>query len=263
MKTYFVRPEFSQLAQFTETLPETFDRIGLVIHNGRNVIKKVNTSEGTFVVKNFKGMYLFNRLAYSFFRRSKAIRSYQHSGILNNNGIMTPPHVAWIDCYKLGLLTQSYFVSVYYHYDTLDQLIQYYNIYDPSYKLSLYRQLAAFALKLHGLGIYHPDFSLGNILVIRTSGDYQFAMVDLNRVKFRQVSYRNALRNFITLRIPQEDMVIFIREYARLANQSPEDSIAIFFQDENRKMSFRRFRRRIRRYTVRPFERMFFSTQLQ
>jgi serine/threonine protein kinase len=259
MKTYLVRPEFSQLQQFTETLPDTFDQTGLVIHNSRNVIKKIITDEGTFVVKNFKGMYLFNRLAYSFFRRSKAVRSYLYSGMLNDKGIITPPHVAWIDCYKLGLLTQSYFVSVYFQYETLDQVIQYYDVYDRSYKVSLFRDLAAFALKLHKLGIYHPDFSLGNILVIRSLSGYQFAMVDLNRVKFKKVQYRDALRNFITLRMAEEDQIMLVREYALQANRSAEGSIAAFLKDQDRKMSFRRLRRKIRRYTLTPLEKLLFS----
>ena len=256
MKTITVRAEFSGLKEFTKSLPQTFDSLGLVIHNSRNVIKKINTREGTFVVKNFKGMYFFNRLAYSLFRKSKAARSYMYSQILNEKGIITPPHVAWIDCYELGLLTSSYFVSVYYPYKTLNEIIQYYSIYDSSYKASLFHSLAAFVHKLHDLGIYHEDLSLGNILVIRALNEYQFALVDLNRIKFGPVDFRNGLRNFTTLRMSPEDLNALITEYARLSGQPPGPAKEIFWKYEKRKSFLRRVRRKIRRYTITQVEKI-------
>lgn len=262
MKAITVRPEFSALKEFTATLPKAFDAMGCVIHNSRNVIRKVDTDHGTYVVKNFKGMYFFNRLAYSLFRKSKAARSYTYSALLNEHGIMTPPHVAWLDCYTLGLLTRSYFVSVYYPYQTLEQAIQYYDIYDPSYKEPLLHDVAAFALKLHQLGIYHEDFSLGNILVIPTTRGYTFALVDLNRIKFRAVSYDKGLRNFITLRASPDDVNAVVGEYARLCGKPVQDAIDLFWKYEQRKMSLRRRRRRFRRYTIGRLERIFDKTHL-
>ncbi len=256
MKTITVREEFLRLKEFTSGLPQTFDRLGQVIHNSRNVIKKINTDEGTFVVKHFKGMYFFNRLAYSLFRKSKAARSYLYSQILNEKGIITPPHVAWVDCYELGLLTRSYFVSLFDPHRTLAETIQYYDIYDPGRKEALYADLAAFILKLHRLGIYHEDLSIGNILVIRTLKGYEFALVDLNRIKFQEVEFKVGLRNFTTLRMHPEDLNYLIAEYARLSGQIPEPSIDIFWEYEKRKSYLRRLRRRIRHYTVKPLEKM-------
>ena len=137
MNAYAVNRDFSAVQEFITALPQTFDDIGLVIHNSRNVIKKVDTKHGTLVVKSFKGMYLFNRIAYSLFRRSKAVRSYIYSGILNAQGILTPPHVGWIDCYRLGFLTHSYFVSVFCPHDTLEKAIQYFNIQPTDQKRAL------------------------------------------------------------------------------------------------------------------------------
>lgn len=261
MKAITVRPEFSALKDFTTSLPETFDEIGSVIHNSRNCIKKVDTNQGTYVVKDFKGMYFFNRLAYSLFRKSKAARSYTYSALLNDHGIMTPPHVAWIDCYTLGLLTRSYFVSVYYPYQTLEQAIQYYDIYDPSYKKKLFHDVAAFALKLHELGIYHEDFSLGNILVIPTTSGYAFALVDLNRIKFHKVDFDKGLRNFITLRALPDDVNTVISEYATLCGRPIKASIDLFWKYEQRKMSLRRRRRRFRGYTIGRLEQIFVRTK--
>lgn len=256
MKTITVREEFLRLKEFATSLPQTFDHQGLVIHNSRNVIKKIHTDQGTFVVKNFQGMYFFNRLAYSLFRTSKAARSYMYSAILNERGIITPPHVASIDCYSLGLLTHSYFVSVFYPHRTLEQVIQYYNIYQDSYKGSLFQDLAAYVRKLHTLGIYHEDLSLGNILVIPTLTGYDFALVDLNRIKFRNVDFISGLQNFTTLRLSPEDLEMLVARYAELCGQAPNTSIAIFWKYEKRKSFLRRVRRKIRRYTVKPLEKI-------
>ncbi len=257
MKTITIRDDFSSLKDFTTNLPRTFDQQGLLIHNSRNVIKKINTGEGTFVVKNFKGMYLFNRLAYSFFRQSKAARSYLHSAILNEKGIVTPPHVAWLDCYTMGLLTQSYFVSVFYAHKTLNEMMEYCANYDPTMTQTLLKHFAAFVLKLHTLGIYHEDLSVGNILVIRKDGGYDFALVDLNRIKFRQIDFMDGLHNFAKLRMSASDLRTVISEYATLRGQDAERAMDEFSRYERRRSYLRQLRRKIRRYTLTPIEKLF------
>ena len=256
MKTVTLRREFSELKEFTSNLPKTFDGQGSIIHNGRNIIKKISTEQGVFVVKNFKGMYLFNRLAYSLFRQSKAARSYIYSRILNEKGISTPPHVAWIDCYSSGLLTRSYFVSVFDPHQTLREIIQYYDVYDPARKASLFHHLAHFVIKLHQLKIYHEDLSLGNILVTRTLKGFDFALIDLNRIKFRDVDFVAGLRNFATLRMSREDLEALISEYARLSGEKPASALKIFWKYENRKSLLRRIRKQIRYYTINQVERI-------
>lgn len=253
MKAYTVRDGFSELKEFMLDLPRTFDNNGVVIHNSRNVIKKIDTGQGPFVVKNFKGMYFFNRLAYSLFRPSKAVRSYNYSAVLNQKGITTPPHVAWIDCYKLGFLTRSYFVSVYAPNETLEQVMR---SSEEGTNPVLLRHLAAFILKLHHLGIYHEDLSLGNILVINKNDGYDFALVDLNRIKFHKINYQKGLRNFGTLRMKDDDLRLVISEYARLSGEDAQSSIETFRRYEKRKTFLRRLRRRIRAYTITPLEKL-------
>ncbi len=256
MISFKVREEYSQLKDFTLSLPDTFNHIGSIIQDNRNIIKKVETSFGTFVVKNFKGMYFFNKLGYSLFRKSKAERAYLYSALLNENNIITPPHVAWLDCYTWGLLTKSYFVSEYFPYKTLKEVLN--SEIDGSYKSSLYHHLAAFTIKLHSAGIYHKDYSLGNILIIPTDKGFDFALVDLNRVLFsRKISFRKGLRNFTTLGISPEDMNMLISEYAKLSGQSPDAALAIFQKEKKRESDMRKLRRSIKRYTVTPLEKIF------
>lgn len=253
MTSYIVREGFHDLKDFTTNLPKTFDHRGVVIHNSRNVIKKIDTGGRLYVVKNFKGMYFLNRLAYSLFRSSKAVRSYNYSALLNQKGIRTPPHVAWVDCYTLGFLTRSYFVSIYSPNETLGQFIHHSVNGTES---SLLRHLAAFILKLHRLGIYHEDLSLGNILVNKTNDGYDFALVDLNRIKFRKIDFQKGLRNFGTLRLDSGELNSLIGEYARLCGQSPKASVETFRKYEKRKSFLRRLRRKIRSYTIAPLEKL-------
>src|SRR5690606_18637779 len=134
--------------------------------------------------------------------------------------IMTPPPVSCMDCYSMGLLTQSYFVSVFSPYRTLEQILQFHNNFEPLNKKVLLQSLAQFAHKLHTNGIYHRDFSLGNILVISKPSGYDFVLLDLNRIKFCTIRPDDGLRNFTTLSLPTDDMNCLIAEYCCITGQN-------------------------------------------
>jgi serine/threonine protein kinase len=256
MNRHMINGEFPELEEFALGIPKDFDRIGDIIQNNRNVIKKVTTPQGTFVIKSFTGMYFFNRLAYSIFRKSKAERSYLYSLLLRDKGILTPPPVAYIDCYSWGLLTNSYFISKFYPYKTLSDILKQLDVNNYDYKKKLYHHVASFTLKLHKLDIYHDDFSLGNILVIDNPDGFSFALVDLNRVVFRKVSYSYGLQNFAKLGIPEEDLNMLIREYATLSKQPIEKSIDAFWSTRKRSDLARSIRKKIRKYTLTPIEKI-------
>jgi len=256
MRYYKIHDEFSQLTNFTCSLPETFEHIGWIVQDHRNVIKKVIVSDVTLIIKYFKGMYFFNRLAYSFIKKSKAERSYMYSRLLQEKGVITPPQVAWIDCYHFGLLTHSYFISVYSPYQTMKEVLEFYNRNDPSLKWPLYHHLAAFAFRLHQLGIYHNDFSLTNILVIPTLEGYEFSLVDLNRIRLRKVGHRKGLHNFARFGLPSEDMNVLVEEYAKLSGEPAATSLSLFWIDKKRASFLREVRVQIRNYTIKPLKKL-------
>jgi hypothetical protein len=252
-KTYTLSEDFTELRDFILTLPENFNTVGTVIQDNRNVVKSIPTPHGTVVVKKFSGMYFFNRLAYSLFRKSKAARSYLYSKQLNAKGISTPPPIAWLDCYKYGLLNESYFVSLHKPDKTLREL----TAAPGSFKNYLYKPLASFALSLHQLGIYHDDFSSGNILIRETGDGYNFSMVDLNRIKFKNVSFEEGLQNLAKLALTDEEFNILVSEYARIQNQSPEKSCKLFWSYKRRASFIRKIRKRLRKYALTPLESIF------
>jgi tRNA A-37 threonylcarbamoyl transferase component Bud32 len=256
MNPYVINEEFLELEEFVLGIPKNFDHIGEIIQDNRNIIKKVTTPQGTFVIKNFRGMYFFNRLAYSIFRKSKAERSYLHARHLQAKGFLTPPPIAWIDCYRWGLLTESYFISKYHQHKTLYQALAQLDPGDYNAKKNLYSRVAKLAADLHRLDIYHDDFSVGNILVTGDPDNISLALVDLNRVELGKVSYLHGLQVFSKLDLPKDELNELIGEYAALSSQSVEKSIDAFWATRKRAEVLRSLRRNIRRYTLTPLEKM-------
>ncbi|MFQ7048926.1 MAG: hypothetical protein ACLRR1_09620 [Alistipes shahii] len=109
------------LRDFAERLPELFDREGEVLHAGRNTIKAFEAEGERLVVKRFKRPNLLRAVIYTFFRRSKARRSYEHAVRLRALGVDSPEPVAWSEYRRRGLLCDSYYVSRRSDYTPLSQ----------------------------------------------------------------------------------------------------------------------------------------------
>lgn len=256
MRDYKISEEFAAHKDAILDIPNQFNDIGEIVQNNRNVIKKITGDMGTVIVKNFLGMYFFNRLGYSLFRRSKASRSYIFSGILKDRGITTPQRVAWINYYSFGLLMRSYYISVNLPDPTLHTVLENWDARDTTLKAKLYHDLAAFTIQLHKLGIYHKDYSLGNILVKQTDKGFDFSLVDLNRILFKKVSFGEGIKNFSTLGLTKEDMNNLVEEYATQSNQPKQESVERYWRYLKRKTFFWKLRKGIRRYTLTPLEQL-------
>ena len=109
------------LRDFTQRLPELFDREGEVLHTGRNTIKAFEVEGERLAVKRFKRPNLLRAVIYTFFRRSKARRSYEHAVRLRALGVDSPEPVAWSEYRRHGLLCDSYYVSRCSDYTPLSQ----------------------------------------------------------------------------------------------------------------------------------------------
>ena len=69
----------------------------------RNTIKNVTTQDLVLNIKSFKVPHLVNRIAYSFFRKSKANRSFEYANDLIKKGIKTPKPFAYFEYSDLKL----------------------------------------------------------------------------------------------------------------------------------------------------------------
>lgn len=186
----------------------------------RNTIKKITIENFSLNVKSFKIPHLINRIAYSFFRKSKAHRSFEYAEILINNGINTPKPIAYFEFSNFNFLNKSFYISNQLDYDiTYRELVN--NKDYPNFDIIL-REFTRFTFDLHEKGINFLDHSPGNTLIKRNESTkkYDFYLVDLNRMKFHQMSFKDRMKNFSKL-TPRKEMVeVMANEYAKLFGES-------------------------------------------
>ena len=89
-----LNPSYCQLRNFVQKLPISFPTLGDCIYKARNELRKFSYEGQWYVVKNYKVPLFINRIAYTFFRPSKASRAYEYALKLRSMGIETPAPVA-------------------------------------------------------------------------------------------------------------------------------------------------------------------------
>jgi serine/threonine protein kinase len=196
MKTV-INPKYAYLRDWIERIPCFFDREGEVIHNRRNVIRVFRLEGGMELnVKKYGRPHLFNRIVYSFFRKSKACRAYYNTLRIAEKGFAVAESVAYMEINEGGLLSCSYYVSL--QCSGVREMREYYS--GPlAGNESLIDAFARYSASLHDAGIYHLDYSPGNILIREDTGEYTFILVDVNRMKFMPVNAAKGYRNFARL----------------------------------------------------------------
>ena len=156
-----INPAIRHVQPFIERLPEVFPVSGEVLHEGRNQIRAFDIGGESLVVKRYKRPHLFNRVMYSFFRKNKARRAYEHALRLRGMGFDTPEPVAWSEYRKDGLIADTYFVSRRSELTPLPQTMRRFPAPDT---LPVLEAFARFTVRLHEQGICHEDFNQTNIL---------------------------------------------------------------------------------------------------
>jgi hypothetical protein len=217
-----IHPKFNFLRSYLEALPLTFESIPDVLYRDRNVIKTDEVSDLKLVIKSYGRIYLTNRIRYSFFYPSKAERAYRNGLRLLEEGFLTPEPVAFIECFEGGLLTQSYFISLYTDFKPLGSVLS-------DEQDVLIKDLVGFAHRLHQHGIYHLDFSNGNILVKKQNGHFQFSLVDNNRMKFKKFDYSTGLKTFKRLGLTNLQWTQLAEEYSRLEKSNVAKTVEQLF----------------------------------
>lgn len=210
-----INTEFKELEDFVRNLPETFDLSGEIIYDGRNIIKIINTDGRQINVKSFQKPNIINRFVYGNFRKSKAQRSFEYANILIKNNILTPAPIAYLEL-KTGLsFGQSFYISIQENFDGIMRELQ----RGPFVgREMLLQQFAKFTANMHEKQILHMDYSPGNILYKLVNNNYQFYLVDLNRMQFGKISMEKGCHNFCRL-WGNEEMISYIAsEYAKARN---------------------------------------------
>ena len=92
-----IHPEFVDAAGFIKQLPQSFEQEGELLYDSRNKVKRYRVNDKDMVVKRYKQPNIVQRIAYTFFKKSKTERAYLFAGMLREKGFSTPHEVAYID----------------------------------------------------------------------------------------------------------------------------------------------------------------------
>lgn len=254
----FVHPDYLSLRTFVENLPVTFEMEGKTIYKVRNEIKVFEVGNMQLNVKRYGVPPLFNRVAYTWLRKSKAVRAFENAVRIIELGFETPAPVAFLESYTNGLLHYSYFVSLQCPYTRLFK--EFADGSPIGDRTLVVEDLGRYVARLHQVGVYHKDLSIGNILFETDQTGSHFSLVDLNRMEFCTIGFKKGCQNFNRLRGEELFFTIIARSYAqsrgfdeqaclKLIVESQEKSVRYF----RRKAKFKDWRNRLVRF-VKPVE---------
>ena len=217
-----INDKYEYLKSFIEAVPSLFKEQGELVYQARNQLKTYQVDGVDVIVKSFKKPHWFNRVVYTFFRPSKAKRSYEYALRLLDAGVRTPEPIAYMEEKESGFLCHSYFVSIYEKDYTHLRDYMTGEIMDES----LLREIARFIADFHNKGFYHLDMSPGNILHKKEGDRHLFSLVDNNRMLFKKnLSKKDRYKSFQRLSYQPEVIAVFATEYASICGLDPEEAV--------------------------------------
>ena len=181
---------------------------GEILYDKRNKLRIYNNN----VSKQFATPSWWRGIIYGWLYKSKAQRSYEYALRLKE---LTPTPNAYREIRYWGILHESWYVcqeSDCKH--TFNELIN-----DPRFpqRDKILEAIGKFTAVLHKHGIFHSDYSGGNILFNDDGSKIQ--IIDLNRIHFyKSVSIKKGLKNFERLNIDRNALSIIGTAYAQSMN---------------------------------------------
>lgn len=222
-------PAFIQHKKALLELINSFDSIGQVFGKGdRNVIKTVEFNGLILNIKSFKEPNIINQIAYQYFRKSKARRSFEYATILKEKGIGTPDPIAYFE-FKKGIgFGKSFYISEHVSPDlTFRELVHQPDF--PNHK-NILRAFTRFTFQLHEKGVEFLDHSPGNTLIFIEENDHKFSLVDLNRMEFKKLDFKERMYNFRRLTPKKEMVEVMSDEYAKLIEKPKEEVFKLMWE---------------------------------
>ncbi len=200
-----------------------FDDGEWIVKGSRNSIKSNFLNNENVNIKFFQKPGLLKSIIYTFFRATKAKRSFDYANYLIENNIKTPFPIAYIvEKNSFGLLGNSYYISQQIEYDfTIRELI-----HNPSFenRRIILEQFATFTFNMHEAKINFLDHSPGNTLIVkRDETNYDFYLIDLNRMKFENLSIQKRMDNFKKMWLSKTMVKIIANKYAELSEQNKSE----------------------------------------
>ena len=182
---------------------------GTIIYDKRNTLR----SHQGYIVKQFAIPKLWRGIIYGWFSPSKAQRSYEYAKHLEG---LTPAPVAYREIRYCGVLRQSWYVCQESNCQyTFNDLIH--NKSFPNREIIL-QSIGRFTAELYQRGIFHQDYSGGNILFNEDGSKIE--MIDLNRIKFySKMPFKKGLQLFERLNIDKDALTILGTAFAQVLHE--------------------------------------------
>ena len=230
---YKLHPNFQEFKEDLFNIKKVFSKDNEIIHQARNVLKIVPLHGIDSVIKAFRIPNAINQFAYAYLRKSKAYKSYFNALKLEELGVSTPSPIGFIEFYRNGFFKESYFISKKFNYELTMADIR---DNPPVDKGPILKAFAKFTYEIHQKGVWHVDYSGGNVLINRDNETYNFSLVDINRMEFRTITQYQGLENFNKFWFNEDDLTSIAKEYAFLAHLNKNKAILeIISQDQKLK----------------------------
>jgi RIO-like serine/threonine protein kinase len=177
-----------------------------------------------------------NSFIYTYLKKSKAWRAYEYGLKIKK---FTPKVIARIEYFQ-PLLGKSYLICEKFDAD--------FNMQAPLFKQhpdkdTILKQFAKFVFNLHKDNIIHHDLSPGNVLIKSSKQGYQFQIIDINRMVFKILNNKERAKNFSKLWASNEDLLIILSAYAKVANLDENFiNLGLFYNQRNKNRKNRKLK---------------------
>jgi len=217
-KSKSIHNKFKKHETFLDDIIINYDVKGEDYGNqDRNSLKLFKLEDKLLNVKSFRVPNLVNQIGYRFFRKSKAQRSFEYANRLQSLDVKTPQPVAYYEYKSIFLFKKSYYISEQLNCDlTYRELTT--DLDYPNHEAIL-RAFTRFTFSLHEKQVKFLDHSPGNTLIKKVGNDYEFYLVDLNRMEFKPMNFEERIKNFAKLTINKSLIAVMSDEYAKCYNK--------------------------------------------
>lgn len=223
-----IHPKYQSASSFISEIPKRFETEGEMIYDGRNTVKRFKENENEWIVKRYKNPNIFQRIAYSFFKESKAERAFIYAAKLRKADINTPEGIAYIEEKQLGLLHFSYFISTACYDPCVASALEGTHDYD----LNLASSVAGFFVTLHSKGILYGELTLHNILYHKDEkGNFHFSVIHTSRSLFKkELSRMECLNNLKKVTHHRDLLEYIVEQYASFRRWDLFESVEVVVQ---------------------------------
>ena len=247
---FVVHPHYARFEDELKKVLQNFSSNGEYVTRGqRNIIKMIKIDDTFFNIKKFKTPNIPQSFIYRYLRKSKAKRSFEYAQNLIDLNINTPHPVAYMEGFSLGLV-EGYYISLHQDYDfDFRELIHKQKF--PNREVIL-KQFTQFTFKLHENNVNFLDHSPGNTLIVDRNKDgqnYDFYLIDLNRMRFEPMTFEKRMSNFRRLWLSKKMIKIIAQEYAELYGKTYDEVHALmtkYSREYQKKINSKKLRRRNR-----------------